>query len=97
MDAYKCQSCGSFVTDQESHVCSRQKYQKISLTPAEYCAKFEHSYGAESEVSGTKRRYGRVETVWENEEKYVEKEGWQVIKICTVCGYSESSWKEHWL
>jgi 5-methylcytosine-specific restriction endonuclease McrA len=96
MDAYKCQSCGSVVTDQKSHICPKQEYQKVSLAPAEYCAKFGHSY-KETEVPNTLRKFRRNTQVWEDEGRYVLWESWQVLKKCTVCGDGFIFTQEHQL
>ena len=85
MNAYKCSGCSNIIREKEFHHCPNQTYQNISLTPAEYCAKFGHSY-VESEMPATRRRFRKKTTTWEGTEEYVNCESWDVLKKCMVCG-----------
>lgn len=84
MDAYRCTKCGEIAETPGSHKC-KTTYEKVSLEPVEYCAKFDHRWQTVKEVPNSRKRFGRVEEVWENEEKYIEYERFTVVQQCWVC------------
>lgn len=87
--AYKCNVCGELVEIPNLHKC-KTTFEEVSLGSAEYCAKFNHRWKTVREVPNSRVRFGRIERIWENEDKYIEYDRFKVIRQCSVCGLSQT-------
>ena len=98
MEAGQCARCGEIVetSDQHKHKC-KTTFEIVSLKPADYCTKFGHRWQTTGEVPNSRKRFSRVERVWESEDAHVKYCRYQIIRQCLICKTTQTFDKENWL
>lgn len=89
MEAYRCKSCGSLVTDPAAHICGA-RFEKLDIPAASVCKanghQFKLSNWTESSPDGV-----QVDR-WENDPGHFEPNTLKEMetKTCSVCGHAET-------